>query len=285
LLAYVTGVVAHEIVWVKDETNKPRLSKLKAIPPEYLYPTSSGIGFRKSLNSHELIRQSENKFSVFSYSQFLNLSPLGDGVGKILYYLLKQREKIECLANIFALRGATPTAVVQVTGEVKTSVVREIVTDLNRNDSWKNIALPPGIDIKNINNTSARYEIYDMLLTQNQNLISDQLAGESVVGADTTSGQRGAQEASNLRKTRAIGLGLQAQAHINKVLVKPLIDYKFGTQSSYPQFAYLMPKLTKLGLATIQDAIAVQNQLGLEINPSWFETNYQIDLKNVGADS
>lgn len=45
-----------------------------------------------------------------------------------------------------------------------------------------------------------------------------------------------------------------------------------------------MPQLNKLGLATIQDAIAVQLQLGLQVNPAWFEKNYALDIQAVGAD-
>lgn len=285
LLAYITGVIAHEKIWKKDSAGKPSLAKLRAIPPEYLWPTEKGLQFRKSVNSSELLITTNAKFSPFVFSQFLSLSPLGDGLGKIIYYLLKQREKIECLANIFALRGATPTTVLEVTGEVKTSVVKTIISDLNKNDSWKNIALPPGLSLKNLTNTSAKYDIYNLLLTQNQTLITDQLAGESVVGTDTTSGQRGAQEASNLRKTRAIRLGLKAVQHINKEILRPVIDYKFGKQKEYPTFMLSMPQLSKLGLATIQDAIAVQLSLGLEVNPSFFERNYQLDLKNVLSDN
>lgn len=284
LLAQITGLVAHELIWGKDFAKKPELKKLQAIPPEYIWPTARGVQFRKSVNSHELVPQTPNKFSLFTYSMFLNLSPLGDGVGKVLYYLLKQREKIECLASIFALRGATPTTVLQVTGEVKTTVVKSIISDLNRNDSWKNVALPPNVDLKNLTNTSAKYDIYNMLLNQNQALITDQLAGESIVGADSTTGQRGAQEASNLRKTRAIRLGLKAVEHINQKIAKPVIDYKFGTQQRYPTFFLNMPQLNKLGLATIQDAIAVQLQLGLQVNPAWFEKNYALDIQAVGAD-
>lgn len=72
--------------------------------------------------------------------------------------------------------------------------------------------------------------------------------------------------------------------HINQKIAKPVIDYKFGTQQRYPTFFLNMPQLNKLGLATIQDAIAVQLQLGLQVNPAWFEKNYALDIQAVGAD-
>ena len=166
LLAYITGIVVHELVWKKGPNKKPVLKNIQAIPPEYFWPNERGVGLRLSVNSHTLVKPVKDKYSKFAYSQFLQLSPLGDGVGKILYYLLKQREKIECLANIFALRGSTPTTVLSVTGEVKTAVVKNIIRDLGKNESWKNIALPPNVKLDNLTNSGARYEIYELLLNK-----------------------------------------------------------------------------------------------------------------------
>ena len=283
LLGYITGIIAHELVWAKDVAGKPKLKKLIAIPPEYFWPTGKGLDFLKSVNSHELVKQSPNKYSKFVYSHFLSLSPLGDGVGKVLYYLLQERNKLECLAKTFALRGATPTTVLKADSTVKTSTVRSTVGQLNRNESWVNIALPPGLNLQSIANT-AKYDIYELLLKQNSGLIVEQLAGEAIVGSEVATGTRGAQEASNLRKTRAIKLAAQAVAHINKTIVIPSIDYKFGKQSHYPSFQYILPQLTKLGMATIPEAIQVQSELGYQVNPTWFETNYQLDIVNIGAD-
>lgn len=283
LLAYITGVIAHELVWAKDSVGKPRLKRLIAIPPEYFWPTGHGLDFRKTVSSLELVTQTSNKYSKFVYSHFLAFSPLGDGVGKVLYYLLQERTQLECLAKTFALRGATPTTVLSADSTIKTTTVRNTINQLNKNESWKNIALPPGLSLASINNT-AKYDIYELLLKQNSGLIVEQLAGEAIVGSDASTGIRGAQEASNLRKTRAIKLAIQAVAHINNTVVKPCIDYKFGKQQHYPEFQYILPKLTKLGLATIQEAIQVQSELGYEVNPQWFETNYQLDIINVGAD-
>jgi hypothetical protein len=284
LLAYITGIVAHERVWVKDSAGKPRLKKFIAVPPEYFWPTQNGLDFRKSVNNSELVKQAPNKYSKFVYSHFMAFSPLGDGVGKVLYYLLQERAQLECMAKTFALRGATPTTVLSADNTIKTTTVRNTINQLNKNEAWKNIALPPGLRLDSISNT-AKYDIYELLLKQNAGLIVEQLAGEAIVGSDAAAGVRGAQEASNLRKTRAIKLALQAIAHINKVVVKPCIDYKFGTQQYYPTFQYILPKLTKVGMATIQDAISVQTELGYEINPSWFETQYSLDIINIGADS
>lgn len=284
LLAYIIGVVAHELVWAKDSVGKPRLKKLIAIPPEYFWPTGSGLDFRKTVSSLELVTQTPNKYSKFVYSHFLAFSPLGDGVGKVLYYLLQERAQLECLAKTFALRGATPTTVLSADSTIKTTTVRNTINQLNKNESWKNIALPPGLSLASINNT-AKYDIYELLLKQNSGLIVEQLAGEAIVGSDAATGVRGAQEASNLRKTRAIKLAIQAVAHINNAVVKPCIDYKFGKQPHYPEFQYILPQLTKLGMATIQEAIQVQSELGYEVNPQWFETNYQLDIINVGADA
>jgi hypothetical protein len=283
LLAYITGVIAHELVWVKDSAGKPKLSKLIAIPPEYFWPTSSGLEFRKSVSGHDLVQQSPNKYSKFAYSHFMALSPLGDGVGKVLYYLLQERANLDCMAKTFALRGATPTVVLSADATVKTSTVRNTINQLNKNEAWKNIALPPGLKLDSITNT-AKYDIYALLLKQNTGLIVEQLAGEAIVGSDAATGVKGAQEASNLRKTRAIKLALQAVAHINKHIVIPCINYKFGAQNQYPEFKYLLPKLTKIGTASIQDAISVQAQLGYEINPLWFEEEYSLDIISVGAD-
>ena len=144
--------------------------------------------------------------------------------------------------------------------------------------------MPAGLTLDSINNT-AKYDIYELLLKQNSGLIVEQLAGEAIVGSDAATGIRGAQEASNLRKTRAIKLAMQAVLHINRIIVKPCIDYKFGKQAHYPEFNYVFPQLTKLGMATIQEAIQVQSELGYEINPQWFESNYQLDILNVGADT
>lgn len=283
LIAYITGVVAHELVWAKDSAGKPRLKRLIAIPPEYFWPTQGGLDFRRSVNSSELVKQSTNKYSKFVYSQFMALSPLGDGVGKVLYYLLQERASLECMAKTFALRGATPTTVLSADTTVKTTTVRNTISQLNKNESWKNIALPPGLKLDNLANTG-KYDIYELLLKQNSGLIVEQLAGEALVGSSSATGLRGAQEASNLRKTRAIKLALQAVAHINKYVLKPCIDYKFGTQAHYPVFQYIVPKLSKIGIATIAEAISVQSELGYEINPTWFETEYQLDIINIGAD-
>lgn len=284
LLGYITGIVAHELVWAKDAAGKPKLIKFIAIPPEYFWPTSKGLEFRQSVNGHGLVTQSINKYSKFVYSHFMRISPLGDGVGKVLFYLLEERANIECMTKTFALRGATPTVVLSADSTVKTSTVRNTINQLNKNESWKNIALPPGLSLNNLTNT-AKYDIYELLLKQNSGLIVEQLAGEAIVGSEAASGLRGAQEASNLRKTRAIKLALQAIAHINKAIVKPCIDYKFGTQQHYPEFQYILPKLTKIGMATIQDAISLQSQLGYEINPVWFEKEYALDIINIGADA
>jgi hypothetical protein len=283
MIGYITGIVAHEFVWAKDPAGKPRLQKFIAVPPEYFWPTANGLEFRKSVSSHALVTQTPNKYSKFVYSQFMHLSPLGDGVGKVLYYLLEERDRLECMAKTFALRGATPTVVLSADETVKTTTVRNTINQLNKNESWKNIALPPGLSLENLNNT-AKYDIYELLIKQNAGLIVEQLAGEAIVGSDAATGVRGAQEASNLRKTRAIKLAIQAVAHINKYVVRPCIDYKFGKQPYYPEFRYILPKLSKLGIATIADAVQVQTQLGYEINPTWFESEFQLDIINVGAD-
>ena len=283
LFAYITGVVAHEKVWAKDSSGKPTLIKLTAVPPEYMYPTSTGLEFLETVNSTKLLAKNPSKFSIFTYSQFIAMSPLGDGVGKVVYYLLKEREKLDCLSKLFAVRGATPTVVLSATDDVKASTVRSTINALNKNESWKNIALPPGLSLTNLSNT-AKYDIYELLLKLNQALIVDQLAGEGIVGTDGVSGMRGAQEASNLRKTRATKLAIGAVAHINRDLIRPLIDYKFGKQSSYPTFQYALPRLTKLGMASISEAISVQNELGYQVNPTWFETEYSLDIIAVGAD-
>lgn len=284
LIGYITGIVAHEMVWEKDGAGKPALSKIIAIPPEYFWPTSHGLEFRKSVNTTDLVVQSPNKYSKFVYSQFMQLSPLGDGVGKVLYYLLQERSHLDCLAKTFALRGATPTTVLNANETIKTTTVRNTINELNKNEGWKNIALPPGLTLTNLSQT-AKYDIYELLLKQNTGFIVEQLAGEGIVGSDVATGTRGAQEASNLRKTRAIKLALQAVAHINKTVIRPCIDYKFGKQQHYPAFQYVLPRLTKLGIATIQEAIAVQNELGLQINPVWFEKEYQLDIISIGADT
>jgi hypothetical protein len=69
------------------------------------------------------------------------------------------------------------------------------------------------------------------------------------------------------------------------VIVKPLIDVKFGPQTKYPQFVYPVPHSKNENRASITEAIQLQTQLGLEINPTWFEKEFGVDLKNVLADS
>lgn len=284
LLAYITGFVAHELIWEKDKAGKGTIKKIQAVPVDYLLATSTGVQFRKSVSSYERLPETPNKFSRFTYSQFLDVSPLGDGVGKTIYYLLKEREKIDCLAQTFALRGATPTVVVKATGNVKTTAVKSVINELSKSDSWKAIALPPGLDISNLAN-SGDYKIYEYLLGNIDTTIAQLLAGETIVGSNSNSSQRGSSEASNLRKTRAARLAQKALKHINTAIVRPLIDIKFGKQSQYPEFVYPIPKTGKDGRATMSEAIQLQSQLGLEINPDWFEKEFSIDLKNILADT
>ena len=153
LLAYITGFIAHELVWKKDRAGKGTISNIQAIPVDFLLTDSSGVYFRESITSRVRVPEPKYKFSKFTYSQFLDVSPLGDGVGKTIFYLLRERNKIECLADTFALRGATPTVVLKATGNVKAAAVKSVITELSRTDSWKAIALPPGLDLSNLANT------------------------------------------------------------------------------------------------------------------------------------
>lgn len=284
LLAYITGFIAHEFIWKKDKAGKGTIAKIQAIPVDYMLTDSSGVYFRESITSRVRVPETQYKFSKFTYSQFLDISPLGDGVGKTIFYLLRERNKIECLAETFALRGATPTVVLKASGNVKASAVKSVITELSRTDSWKAIALPPGLDLSNLANTGS-YEIYKYLLSSIDTTIAQLLAGETIVGSSGNNSQRGSTEATALRRTRAARLAQKALAHINKTVVRPLIDVKFGPQTKYPQFVYPVPHNKNENRATITEAIQLQTQLGLEINPDWFEKEFGIDLKNILADN
>lgn len=284
LLAYITGFIAHEFIWKKDRAGKGTIAKIQAIPVDYMLTDSSGVYFRESITSRVRVPEQKYKFSKFTYSQFLDISPLGDGVGKTIFYLLRERNKIECLADTFALRGATPTVVLKASGNVKASAVKSVITELSRTDSWKAIALPPGLDLSNLAN-SGSYEIYRYLLSSIDTTIAQLLAGETIVGSASGNSQRGSTEATALRRTRAARLAQKALSHINKAVVRPLIDVKFGPQTKYPQFVYPVPHNKNENRASITEAIQLQTQLGLEITPDWFEKEFGIDLKNVLADN
>lgn len=283
LLAYLVGIVCSEMIWKKDFTGRPYLDKIKTIPPELMRVSSKGVRFLKNVNSTALVDEPPHKFLRYTFSNAINLSPIGDGVGKIIYYLLKERYLLKCLATAYAQRGTTPISIVKTEKNVDAKIVRAFVNALNTADQWKTVALPPGITMESIT-LAGKYEIYDMLLKQNEAEIVALLAGESIVGADTTSSQRGATEASNLRRVRALSIAKNVVAHINKDIVAPLIDLKFGKQMVYPVFGYTLPIISKQQIATVGEAIALQTQLGYTINPSFFEANYSLDIKDIGFD-
>lgn len=104
LNAYITGIVGHELIWGGTK-EKPELIRAKAISPALYTVQESGLRFLKNSSSRQLASGGRYKNLIFSYSTALNVSPIGDGVGKVLYYILKEREEINCSFKTFLQKG------------------------------------------------------------------------------------------------------------------------------------------------------------------------------------
>jgi hypothetical protein len=282
LHAYITGVIGSELVWSGNRRVK-KLERIKTIPPSLYWVDGTGLRFRKTATSFELTDKNPYKYLTFKYSSTLDISPLGDGVGKVLYYVLRSREQYQCMLETFAQKGITPTLIVKTESGIQRQTVLNICKALASKTDWKTIPVPKGITIEPIQ-TNKDWTLYEYLLSQNAIDIYRLISGETVVGADTTTGQRGAQEASNLRKARAIALARKVLRHINQDLIPVMVSAEFGPQSSYPSYSYALPVLNKQNLASISDAIAVATTFGYEISPAFWEENYGIDILNYGAD-
>jgi hypothetical protein len=280
LAAYVTGVISSELVWGGNRKD-PQLLSIKPIAPALFVVDGNGLSYRKGFNSGEILRPNPLKFLKFTYSSTIELSKIGDGVGKVLYYLLQERNSYNCMLKLFSIKGVTPTLLVKAESGTNKETVKNIARALNSADDWKAIPIPKGISVEVIE-TDRDFKVYEYLLVENEKLINRLVSGESIVGTDTSTGQKGAVEASNLRKSRAISLGRKVVNHINNDLIRTLIDFKFGPQASYPELRYSWPSLNRNNLATINDAIAVSNAFGYRINPAFFENNYGLDILDYG---
>jgi Protein of unknown function (DUF935) len=282
LSAYITGVVCSELVWGGTRKD-PYLASINTIPPSLFVVHSRTISFRKSYTSGQAVPFSALKFLNFNYSANINLSHIGDGVGKVLFYILRERADLNCMTKLFAKKGVTPTLLVKAETGVSKKLVENIARALNSVEDWKTLPIPKGISVEALD-IKQDYRIYQYLLNENEKQIYKLISGESVVGSEAATGQKGAQEASNLRKARAISLARKVLEHINTDIIKLVVDQKFGPQSSYPELQYALPVLSKQNLATVQDAILVSQAFGYTINPSFFESNYGIDILDYGAD-
>jgi hypothetical protein len=281
LNAYITGVVGHELIW-GGPRERPELLRVKAVPPALYTVTRNGLRFRKSAVNQELASGGRFKSLIFRYSTALDISPIGDGVGKTLYYVLKERANLLCSFQTFLQKGITPTLIVSAEAGVQKAVVKNICQALAAKVDWKTIAVPKGVTVTALP-SDRDYKIYAYQLSENEKQIYRLISGEAVVGtASSLTGQRGASEASNLRRARAIGLGQKVLAHINTNLVQLLVDVKYGPRRIYPKFEYALPKLNELPIATIAEAIQVETQLGYKINPSFYENNYSLDIDQYG---
>lgn len=281
LNAYITGLVGHEMVWCGTQ-RKPTLDYLKAVPPELYSVQSNGLRFLANANNYNLLTSGgKYKDLVFTYDLGLKISPIGDGVGKVLYYLIKDREEAECRLATYLQKGITPTLIVSAEAGVQKAVVQNITRALSLRADWKTIAVPKGVTVKALE-VKTDYAAYEYGLAENEKLIQKLISGESIIGVSNSITSRSSAEASNLRRCRANTLAKKVIKHINKDLIKILIDVELGVQQHYPVLSYALPPLNSVPVASIADAIAVSEKLGYTIDPSFFEENYRLDVKDYG---
>lgn len=282
LLAYITGVTCAEMVWRKRVGAPTFLSRIKPIPIELIRPSSTGIDFVSDQWTQTKISQGAYKFLKFNYSHTLSISPLGDGVGKLLHKLLQERNTLQCYSRDFARRGASPLLIITVDRGVKKQIVEDFVRKLHKADTWKVVAVPSGIKAEALE-VKGNHEIYQFLLTRVDKEISDLISGENIVGSNALSGSRGSAEASNVRRARSIALAKSILKHINDKVVRPIVDVRFGVQTAYPEFSYALPQISKSDLPSISDILALHNS-GFKISPEWIENAYGVDILGVAAD-
>lgn len=284
LTAYVTGVVCSELVWAGTK-KKPELAAIKYINPKLYRISSSGIDFRKSFNTGEVKLFNPYKFLRYTYSTTLETSFIGNGVGKVLYYLLKDRAELQCMTKRYALKGVTPTLLVKAEAGVSAKVVQNISRALNAAEDWKTIPIPKGVTVEALE-TKQDFQLYQYLLEENESLIVKLVSGEDIVGNQGSSAgsSRTAAEASNLRRSRANALIKSVVKHINEAVITVIVNAKFGPQDRYPEMSFGLPSSSGIGIATIPEAIALAQAFGYKINPEFFEKMYSIDLVPTAQD-
>jgi len=163
----------------------------------------------------------------WAYSNFMD--PYGTGLGRQLYTLVDFRRTLMSFWLQYADKHTTPTAVGKFSLGTPDEEIQNLFTALQRLGQETAVVIPDEMDIKWLESSSGRPEIYENLINYVDQQISFVINGETTVGQETGSVGSFARDqvADSVRMRKAKAFSEELDETLNATFIRWIVELNY----------------------------------------------------------
>lgn len=285
LEAYITGLSAGEIKWVKGE---------RAIYPAQIQIRDSRR-FQIMLQENDVVQPRvlsidspvegdpipARQMIVFRYWGTQNQTdPYGAGIGRQLYYLVQFRRSALSNWMSYSDRYTVPTGLARYPLGVPEEDIIDLQNMMERIGYETSATIPLEFEIEWLK-ADGDPEVYEKLLEYTDKTISNIVSGESIIGEDRggSRSKDAVADSVRLRKAKAISDALCET--LNGTLVKWIVDLNFKPGTKIPKVKRKFPELeVKRNAIEILDVVAKLKDLGYAVSTEWLAKEIDMPISS-----
>jgi len=277
----ITGISYGEIIWERKKGEvRAKDIRLKD-PRRFIWEESKKYGYRLRIvsrkNPFNGILADDRKIIDFKYYVSNNGDPYGQGLGRILYPLVKfKRRALESLI-LYSDRYANPSVVVTAplnSTEDEINLLYSQITNLSQEMA---LILPESFKYEFVTPSGQGNAIFKEIDSLIDKSISLLITGEDEAGNSSSGNRASSEVAQDVRSVKASELSQLISKKLERTLVRWIVDYNFGQEYEVPKIKrdFRLKEGSKL---TVQDVVTLDKELKLRATTEWIANHFKVEF-------
>lgn len=280
--AIITGCSYGEIIWNRTRAGIIAKEVRMKDPRRFLWQENPeakrGFNLRVATRGNQLTGEKvpERKIIPFRYYISNNGDPYGQGVGRILYPLLKFRRRAQESQVLYSDRFANPTVVVTAPLSATVNEINTLYGQITNLSQETAIILPEGYNY-DFANPQGNGEVFEQILKNLAKEIHILITGEAETGNPDAGSRASSEVAQTVRTVRASELSQLISKQLRDTLVRWIVDFNFGVNVMTPNIRRDF-RLEESSSLNVSDIVLLNEGTGLLPTQDWIANHFKVEL-------